>query len=717
MNNPELCVFNNFSVPVYRYNTVIVGSGAAGYNAADSLCALGVRDTAIVTEDVRAGTSRNAGSDKQTYYKLTLGGDEPDSVAMMAKTLFGGGCVDGDVAMCEAALSAECFIKLASLGVPFPKNRYGEWVGYKTDHDPKRRATSAGPYTSRLMTEKLQAAAEAKGVATHDGMLAVKILVCDGKTTGVLCLDLAAAQNGRAAFAAFCCKNIILATGGPAGIYRDTVYPVGQRGANGLAFEAGALGANLTEWQFGLASVNPRWNVSGTYMQALPRFISTDADGDGEREFLTDYYESAGALLTNVFLKGYQWPFDIEKAAGSSSFIDLCVFNETLNGRKVLLDYRSNPFGGDVNFEALGGEARGYLEKAGACFGTPYERLYHMNKPAVDFYGDHGVDLSREPLEIALCAQHNNGGIAVDRWWRTCVEGLFAVGEAAGTHGVRRPGGSALNAGQAGSLRAAQYIAARRAGEPASINAFKTFAGDQINEILSYAARAIDTACAIDEPPVNDAVQSINEIRTIIITHIIDAARERMSRAAGAIRDLSAMRAACEQTVRELIELQKTPPLCRTADLPQLFILRELLVSQSVYLSAFINYIEHGGKSRGSALYSEVNGVAPHAALPDLFKFILDGGSLNEMIQEAEYKPNGTCTFSWRKRRPLPREDDFFENVWRDFRVGKYFDMDDDLFWNEKNQANINRLIDEYESNKSKLIIKTIDELEAMEND
>lgn len=47
----------------------------------------------------------------------------------------------------------------------------------------------------------------------------------------------------------------------------------------GAALEAGAWGRNLTEWQYGLASLRPRWNVSGSYMQVLPRFLSTDADG------------------------------------------------------------------------------------------------------------------------------------------------------------------------------------------------------------------------------------------------------------------------------------------------------------------------------------------------------------------------------------------------------------------------------------------------------
>ena len=133
-------------------NTAIVGSGAAGYNAALRLREYGVEDVAIFTEGVKMGTSRNTGSDKQTYYKLNLCGDFADSPRAMAEDLFRGKCVDGDIAYAEAALSVPCFIPLAQLGVPFPVNRYGEYGGYKTDHDPRARATSAGPLTSKLMT-------------------------------------------------------------------------------------------------------------------------------------------------------------------------------------------------------------------------------------------------------------------------------------------------------------------------------------------------------------------------------------------------------------------------------------------------------------------------------------------------------------------------------------------------------------------------------------
>ena len=133
---------------------LVVGTGAAGYSAAIRLHQ-GGREVAIVTEGIMDGTSRNTGSDKQTYYKLGLGGDSMDSVRQMAENLFAGGCVDGDNALCEAALSSRCFMNLCELGVPFPTNRYGEFVGYKTDHDPFARATSAGPLTSKFMTDSM----------------------------------------------------------------------------------------------------------------------------------------------------------------------------------------------------------------------------------------------------------------------------------------------------------------------------------------------------------------------------------------------------------------------------------------------------------------------------------------------------------------------------------------------------------------------------------
>ena len=47
---------------------IVIGSGAAGLSAALRLWELGEKDTAVITEGMNSGTSRNTGSDKQTYY-------------------------------------------------------------------------------------------------------------------------------------------------------------------------------------------------------------------------------------------------------------------------------------------------------------------------------------------------------------------------------------------------------------------------------------------------------------------------------------------------------------------------------------------------------------------------------------------------------------------------------------------------------------------------
>ena len=131
----------NVSLPLTFVHTLVLGSGAAGLNAAVQLHAGGVEDLLIVTEGLQMGTSINTGSDKQTYYKLAMCGDDTDAPAIMAETYFAGGSMHGDLALTEASLSPRAFINLVNLGVPFPRDAYGQFIGYKTDHDPRKRAT------------------------------------------------------------------------------------------------------------------------------------------------------------------------------------------------------------------------------------------------------------------------------------------------------------------------------------------------------------------------------------------------------------------------------------------------------------------------------------------------------------------------------------------------------------------------------------------------
>ncbi len=647
----------------YEYKsvqTLIVGSGAAGLNAAVMLFSKGIRDIAIITEGLEMGTSINTGSDKQTYYKLTTSGVEPDSVRRMANALFAGGSMDGDIALIEAAVSTRGFFHLVDIGVPFPCTPFGEYVGYKTDHDPCKRGISCGPLTSRYMAEHLIAEVKLLGIPVYEKQRVVELLTEESDTgmraVGVLSLGTEAPYS----YTVFGAENIVYATGGEAAMYQTSVYPVQQTGGTGVALRAGARGKNLTESQYGLSSTKFRWNLSGSYQQVIPCYISTDQDGNDEREFLNEVFTAPEKELQAIFLKGYQWPFDPRKLADyGSSLIDMIVYRETvIRKRRVFLDFRRNPASalrdGKFDFSLLTEEAYNYLKNSGSLQETPIERLEHMNHAAIELYRNHGIDLRTEMLECAVCAQHNNGGLTGNHWWQSNILHLFPVGEVNGSHGVYRPGGSALNAGQVGSIRASEYISSK----------FNGPAPDR-ERVLNAGKEAIDSALAF-------AREAQARHTDFDLGREYLEMQERMSRCGACIRNIDEIRPAIAETGKQIERVQREASV-KKEDLVRLFCLRDLLTSQLVYLNAIADYIDQGGQSRGSYLIYNENGEKPLPSLPDEFRFSLDGDRFSEKIQEVEYC-NGEIRFFWRDRRPIPEEEDWFETVWHRFLDGEGFD-------------------------------------------
>jgi succinate dehydrogenase/fumarate reductase flavoprotein subunit len=316
--------------------------------------------------------------------------------------------------------------------------------------------------------------------------------------------------------------------------------------------------------------------LSGTYQQVLPRYVSVDTDGV-EREFL---YDALGTeSLGLIFLKGYQWPFDTRKMDGSSR-VDLLVADETRRGRRVYLDFTRNPKGLEDGFSVLPEEAYTYLSRSGALFGTPIERLAHMNRRAVALYADHGIDLATEWLPIAVCAQHCNGGVAIDAHWQSDVRGLYVTGEAAGNFGVYRPGGSALNATQVGSLRAAEHIAAQ------------------------YDAAAVANGVAYTPIPIRRGENNLDSIRAEV--------QGEMSRVADFSRDTGAMEALLARVSYLCDHLFEIACVSETREIADWYRLRDMLLTVREVLSAMLCSAREIG-SHGASYIVGDDRIAPDA--------------------------------------------------------------------------------------------------------
>jgi len=654
---------NTAEIPCHIVHTLIIGSGTAGLNAAVQVRRNDIEDVLIISEGLQMGTSINTGSDKQTYYKLGLWGPEADSPQSVAQALYAGGGMHGDLALVEGSLSARAFMNLVNLGVPFPRDVYGQFVGYKTDHDPRQRATSVGPYTSQAMCQCLIREVERLGIPVYENRLAVSLLTMgDGanrRIGGAMVLNCQnphqPSEDWLSNFEIYVAENVILAVGGPGGLYKTSVYPAVHTGAIGLALMIGAQAQNLSESQYGLASIKFRWNVSGTYMQVMPRFISTARDECNDlREFLRDYFDSPGAVNSAVFLKGYQWPFDCSKIIKGSSLIDVLVYIETVvKGRRVFLDFRSDPQ--DFEFESLSAEAHDYLARSKALVPKPIARLRAMNPDAVALYAEHQIDIAAELLEIAVCAQHNNGGLAANIWWEsTNIRHLFPVGEVNGSHGVARPGGSALNAGQVGGIRAAELIANRYAHWTLDVEDVKAKAAVQAGQMdrwISAARKASDTWQA----------------------HQAEF-QERMTRAGAHIRSLSGLKKAVAEARRQWTRLaQKGCGFKGLGELCQALNTRQLCYAHVVYLEALLFAVQSGVGSRGSAMVLDPAGVLPHPNLSEEWRFLPENPDFRNKVLTSRVGAAGRVISRWEERRVLPQTDAWFETAWAAYKKGEIY--------------------------------------------
>ena len=342
---------------------------------------------------------------------------------------------------------------------------------------------------------------------------------------------------------------------------------------------------------------------------------------------------------------------------GGSSIIDILVYIETvIKNRRVYLDFREDSQG--FEFSSLPDEAYQYLTRSEALLPSPIERLEKMNPQAIALYQDHDIDLHTEALEVGVCAQHNNGGLAGTIWWEsTNIKHLFPIGEVNGSHGITRPGGSALNAGQVAGFRAAEYIAHRYHDWSVS----ESEATDAVKNAASSAVKWIDRC--------KDSPMSWGEEQKIL--------RDRMTQAGAHIRSKDGIKKAVEAAslqFRAIAEkgLQfKSPKQLKFA-----FRVRQLCFAHAVYLDAIQFVVKENVGSRGSSIVLDSNGTMVHEKLGENWRIVPENTQFRSQVLETYFKDNGEVKHRWVPCRPIPEHEAWFETAWARFRDGDIYDSE-----------------------------------------
>jgi hypothetical protein len=146
--------------------------------------------------------------------------------------------------------------------------------------------------------------------------------------------------------------------------------------------------------------------------------------------------------------------------------------------------------------------------------------------------------------------------------------------------------------------------------------------------------------------------------------------QERMSASGAAVRSEKSARAAVAEAWDLCGRLEAAMRVPSAKLLPEAFRTLDLGLTHALYLEAIREYLEKGGKSRGSYLVLDTGGAEPCPGMGEAWRFSLNppGAFVDQKILEVSLDENGRPVKRWVEVRPIPDVDAWFENIWRDYR-------------------------------------------------
>ena len=371
-------------------DVLIIGAGLTGTVAADEI----IRHSDLHVVQLGSGS----GASPYIHgFCMPVGPQDSQKLLYEDTMASGYGQSDSSLvqSLCENAAALEEYFE--SLGLQLDRDENGPRLLHALGSSVPRIASihnDTGAVMLRRVRDRLH---QSSRYTTLSGQRALELICEKGRVMGAICFD-----EEKQHFYRIYAKTVILATGGFGRMFPESTNSA-DIGGDGAAM-AYMAGASLTDMEFvqfePSAAVWPPEVAGKGIVTTMFYDGAVLRDKDGER-FMLAHSENAERV-----------PKDVQSK---------CIFNQ-------IRTKGGTPHGG-VWFDATG---------------VPEEKWQGAYKPYLSRYLACGIDLRKEPAEIAPAAHTTCGGVWIDSQCRSGVPGLLVCGEAAGgLHGANRLGGNA----------------------------------------------------------------------------------------------------------------------------------------------------------------------------------------------------------------------------------------------------------------------------------
>lgn len=404
----------------HQTDVLVIGSGGAGCRAAIEARKHGLEVT-IISKGLsfKSGCTTLAEGGYNAAFAYV---DEEDSTEAHYKdTLKGGGYLnDPQLARILVEEAPARLNELESYGALFDRQESGKLNQRPFGGQSYRRTCFQGDRTGHEMMMALKEEVIREGIQTVEEVMVTSLLQDDnGSVIGACGFSLPTSN-----FIVFEAKSTILATGGAGWLYPVTSNALQKTGDGyALAYRAGCDLLDMEQVQF---------HPTGMLYPDSRRGV-----------LVTEAVRGEGGKLINALGERFMTNYDPRGELATRDVVARSIYNEIREGR--------------------GTQSGGvYLDVTHLSAEIIEEKLETMLFQFLDV----GLDIRKEPMEVAPTAHHVMGGALITPHCKTTVHGLYVAGEAAGgVHGANRLGGNAL---------ADTQVFGKRAGLAAAENVSKS---------------------------------------------------------------------------------------------------------------------------------------------------------------------------------------------------------------------------------------------------